>query len=190
MKRFWRRHEQATSPSPQGDEVLAVFAELLPGDRRLSLGRTQASLAEQAAEVCVAWAVLYEQNERRAIGKRHFGAYDELYSYTTGFEMGLHDTVDTVTVGERHRGQAEEVAGLDEFSGMAGAFEKGEIALAPERNVAGHGLFHSAVQVPASPWSVVVNPQHVAAPGFNEPIFAMDGSGPPATGYYVGPHAS
>jgi hypothetical protein len=53
-----------------------------------------------------------------------------------------HDAVYAVAIGNRERRQIELFRSLDELLGIARAFEKRSVALAPERHVRGH---HSTV---------------------------------------------
>ena len=150
--------QQAAVATPQRDQPSRMPAQLRPGDARFTLRPPQPAGSDQAAEVGVPLPVRRQQDTRGQGGIRvgpgsggrrigdgssitygHLGTDDEAQTQLPRLPMRAHHAVDAVAVGQRQRRQTAGMRLLHQLLGMAGALEKREVALAPERNVlAGH----------------------------------------------------
>jgi hypothetical protein len=115
-------------------------ADFVPRDGTLAFLRSEPSFGDEPAQIRIPAAILREQNNRRSVINCYLGTNDELQPYFPRLYMGAHDTVDTVAVRERERGQAKPIGFIHELIGVARAFEERKITLAPERNVRGHTI--------------------------------------------------
>src|SRR6266542_423074 len=114
-------------------------AYLVPRGDALAFFRAQSSFGDELASIRIPAAILREQNNRRSGVDCYIRTNDDLEPYFPRLHMRAHDTVDAVAVRERERGQAKPIGFIHELIGMARAFEKRKITLAPERNVERHG---------------------------------------------------
>src|SRR3990172_3301881 len=109
--------------------------DFFPTDGALPFLRTQATGRQEPAKIRVAAAVLSKQDDRRTVGHAHLRSDNKLQPHFPRLHMRPHGTVNAVTVRKRQRRHAEPMRFLYQLVGMARAFEKRKVALAPEGNV-------------------------------------------------------
>ena len=142
------------SADPQGDQPRAVAAHLLPAHPAVPLGAAQVPGGQQPAEMGVAFPVLDQQHDLRAVPEADLRPHDQVDVQFPGADVGPHDAVHPVAVGEGQGGKPQAPAGLHQFLGMAGPFQEGVIALAPEGRVgAGHHSTRPWTYQRPLPWS-------------------------------------
>ena len=153
---------QQMAPFPQRDEAGSALGHLLPADAAFALGAAQAAGGDQPAEVGVAGPALRQQQQRgrrssgvvRIVGDGDLRTDDQPRRPRAaglclgclaggGLHVGAHHAVHPVAVGQDQRGNAELPAAPHQLLRMAGPFQEGEVALAPQRHVRGNGVVHS-----------------------------------------------
>ena len=111
-------------------------------------------VGQQAAEIAVALPVLDQQQDLRSVLEADLRSCNQVNTRLAGLNMSPDDPVHAVPVGERHGGKAILPAGFDQFLGMAGSFQKGIVALAPEGDVGRIGGGRPGAVTARSQWSV------------------------------------
>ena len=114
-----------------------MLADLAPADPALAFLASAPPGGDQAAEARVASAARGEQDDRRAVIDGDLGPDEEPHAHLARLDVPLDDAVHAVAVGERHGLEPERRGGLHELLGVTRPLEEGEVALAPERGVAG-----------------------------------------------------
>ena len=120
---------------PKRDQPWTVSAHLLPAHPAVPLGSAQVPGGQQPAEMGVAFPVLHQQQDLRAVLEADLRSRDQVDVQLPGADVGPDDAVHAVSVGEGQGGNAHVPAGFDQFLGMAGPFQEGVVALAPEGRV-------------------------------------------------------
>ena len=69
------------------------------------------------------------------IGQRDLGAHEQMQTEFPSLDVRPDDPIDAVAVGQRQRPEPKSVGLFHQFVGMARAFEKREVTLAPEGGV-------------------------------------------------------
>ena len=148
---------QQMASFPQRDKAVGAVGHLLPANAAFALGTAQAAGGDQLAEVGVAGPALRQQQQRglpvrgvvRIVGDGDLRADDQTRRPVAGclpiggLHVGTHHAVDPVAVGQDQCGNVELAAVLHELLRVAGPFQEGEIALAPQRHIRGSGGVHS-----------------------------------------------
>ena len=135
---------QQAAALPQRDQAAGVVGRLLPAYPALPLGTAQPPARDEPAQVGVAGAVLHQQDEGGgggiaivgAVGDGDLRADDQARTGAAGGDVGAHDPIDAVPVGQHQRGNAQFPGALHQLFGVAGPLQEREVALAPQRHVA------------------------------------------------------
>jgi len=125
----------APHAAPQGNKPRCMFADLGPRDLTRALGTTETSRRDKLTEMGVAVAVHGEEDNAGAVVDGDFGPGDEVDAQFLGPLVGADESIDAIAIGECEGADAEAVGFLHEFVGVAGSFEEGVDALAPEGGV-------------------------------------------------------
>ena len=139
--------------APEGNQPGAGTADFPPLQLELSFGGTQMSVGQQAAEIAVAFPVPDQQHDLRSVPEADLGSDNQVDTQPAGANMGSDNPVDAVAIGERQGRNALAETGFDQLLGMAGPFQKGVVALAPEGNVGPSEGRLPGSRPAGSPWS-------------------------------------
>jgi len=118
------QRERPARAAGETHEAGGVRGEVVERRRRRALGRAELHSCDQAAEVLIALAILHEQRQARAIGKRDLAAHDRLHARVEGRASEAGRAVHPVPVHQCHGGHLQACCRSCEGLGQLGAFEE------------------------------------------------------------------
>jgi hypothetical protein len=118
--------------------VFGIRSHIVPRNFAGAFRGSQSTDAQNFAQIAVALAIGWPDDQSRTIDGIEFASDDERERKVFGGRMGANDARERVSVTDRKSSISKEVGLLDKLLGVRGTFEKGEVRFAMEFDVGRH----------------------------------------------------